>query len=47
MFVASLFIPRWGKERILLGSILLLTFPLVVAAAEIGGWRAITARFDL
>ena len=37
MFVASLFIPRWRKERILLGSILLLTFPLVVAAAEIGG----------
>ena len=37
MFVASLFIPRWRKKRILLGSILLLTFPLVVAAAEIGG----------
>jgi ABC-type nitrate/sulfonate/bicarbonate transport system substrate-binding protein len=37
MFVASLFIPRWRKDRILLGSILLLTFPLVVAAAEIGG----------
>jgi NitT/TauT family transport system substrate-binding protein len=37
MFVASLFIPRRRKRRILLGSILLPIFPLIVAAAEIGG----------